>query len=127
MPLAVLSLGVSEGGCVMEAALEHSGQSREDRLWEAAVAQLTAEGVMAQEQASVLLERHQSIEQVSREQSRRAAVIELAGYVGAALTISGIAAISSQVWGDFTEVAQILVLGALAAGFLNADSIHAVP
>lgn len=101
----------------MAAVLDARGHSREDRLWEAAVVELTSEGRIGDEQAAELLERHERIEAAERAQSRRMALIELAGYVGAALSVTGVAAISSRVWGDFSEFAQILILAALAVGF----------
>lgn len=101
----------------MAAVMDARGHSREDRLWESAVAELTSEGRIGGDLAAELLQRHQRIEAAERAQSRRIALIELAGYVGAALTVTGIAAISGQVWGDFSDFAQILILAALAVGF----------
>jgi hypothetical protein len=107
------------------AVLDAGGHSREDRLWEAAVAELTSEGRIGDEQAAELLERHERIQAAERAQSRRIVLIELAGYVGAALSVTGIAAISSQVWGDVSDFAQILILAVLAVGFGSAAALVA--
>lgn len=107
----------------MATTLEVKGGSREDRLWESALEQLTAEGVVGTEQVAVVLERHHQIEEVAKQRTRRMALIELAGYLGTALTIGGVVAISSQVWGNFSEFVQILVLAALAAAVLAAATL----
>jgi len=99
--------------------------SREDRLWQAALAQLTSEGALAPEQADGLVARHQQIEHDEQLHNRRTAVIELIGYLGAALTIGGVAAITSQVWSDFSEFMQVLLIGALAVMVLVAATLIA--
>jgi MFS family permease len=109
----------------MVSATQLKEGSREDRLWEAALAQLTSEGVVAPEQAEVVVQRHQQIEQDEKAHNRRTAVIELVGYLGAALTIGGVAAISSQVWGNFSDFVQVLLIGALAVLVLVAASLLA--
>lgn len=109
----------------MVETLQVRGGSREDRLWESALAELTAEGVMGREQVEVVLERHHRIEEVARQSTRRMALIELAGYLGAAMTIGGVVAISSQVWRDFSEFVQVLLLAGLAAVVLLAAALVA--
>lgn len=109
----------------MSTTLEDKRGSRGDRLWESALAQLTNEGLMGSEQVAVVVQRHHQMEEVERAHSRKMAVIELAGYLGAALTVGGVVAISSQVWGDFSEIVQVLVLAALAAGLLAAAGLVA--
>lgn len=109
----------------MSTTLEAKGGSREDRLWESALVQLTDEGLMGTDQVAAVVERHHQIEEVEKARSRKMAIIELAGYLGAALTIGGVVAISSQVWGDFSEFVQILVLAALAAAVLTAAALIA--
>jgi hypothetical protein len=101
------------------------GRSRSDRLWEAAAEQLASDGVIAERAVAELVQAHDLIQAHQRQRSRRAALIELAGYSGAALAVVGTAAISSQVWQDVGDAAQVLVLGVLGMALLTAGALIA--
>ena len=109
----------------MAHTVEEARRTREDRLWESALTQLTAEGVMASGEADVVRERHDEMVLQAQNESRRTRIVELAAYAGAALTIVGLSAISSRVWERFDESMQVLLLSGLALGMLVAATLIA--
>jgi hypothetical protein len=102
-----------------------AGRSRSDRLWEAAAVELASDGVIEDRAVAELLRAHERMQAQERQRSRRSALIELAGYSGAALAVVGIAAISSQVWRDVGDAAQVLLLGLLGVALLTAGALIA--
>ncbi len=88
--------------------------SHDDEVWQLVLAQLTQEGLLPAETATVVRSRHDQIAGAERDKARRSRIIELAGYAGAALMVTGLGAISSQVWGSIDESLQVFVAAALA-------------
>jgi hypothetical protein len=102
-----------------------AGRSRSDRLWTEAAAQLASDGVIEDRAVAELLQTHDRLQVQERERSRRSALIELAGYSGAALAVVGTAAISSQVWQEVDAAAQVFLLGLLGVALLTAGAVIA--
>ncbi len=100
-----------------------AGRSRADRMWEAAAAELAAQGLIPDRAVTELSQAHQRMLIAEQRRSRRSALIELAGYSGAALAVVGTAAISSQVWQDVGSAAQVFVLGLLGSALLTAGAM----
>ncbi len=109
----------------MTHSVQATHRTREDRLWESAMAQLTAEGAMASGEALLVRERHDAVAMQEQAESRRTRVIELAAYAGAALMIIGVGAISTQMWDRFDESLQVVALGILALTLIVAATLIA--